>query len=1743
MFSYIRGFLLAVLLLCGFLSNSQVVVSGANVGNGTYANLGSAFTAVNSGSQSGATISISVSGSTVETASAVLNAGAWNSITIQPSGGSARTIYSIWPIQIAIDLNGADNVTIDGLNSGGNSLTIDHENIEDDCAAIRFINDAKNNTIKRCTILNSSQAQDVSGQGAVIWFSTAASSGSGNDNNTISYCNITGAYIASIFWRPSQGIRSNGTSGRTNDNNTIDHCNIYDFGTDVSDGASIGINVADYSSGWTISNNKIYETSALSFSTSLQEWKGIYINVNNTTNAGGFTISGNTVGYANSSGTGTSTFAGGTNMVYGIVFNAVNSGTTSTISSNTIAGIDQTSSRAPTTTSGPGTQVFTGVLVKNGPVSVTGNIIGSTSGTGSITVRSQQTSAATTTCVAGILNMGSSDNSISDNQIGGIAVTYSSGGSQTESFVGIRNESTGTVTISGNTIGNSTASNITSNETGAGLIGINLASSSGTITVSSNTIQNFRHTAANTGTGATASVIGVLANGSGGTYTITQNSINTLANNISSSSAVNVYAICLNQSGSGHSVSRNKIYDLSISNSNSSTSAELNVIRFMAGTVMVSNNMAHVGNSITCNPAIYALNVQGGAPAIYFNTIYLSGTASGTASNTQCFRMQNGSNGTVVVDNIFFNDRTSATAANNQTMYFSSITQRNNVTTCNYNDLYKNASNTNLVTVVGGASSPYSTLANWQLFSGKDANSLSQSVAFISTLGSNIGFLHINRSSCSYNLAGTPVSGITIDFDGDSRSAATPSMGADEIGYVSWTGATNTDWNTSGNWNNGLIPTIYYDVNIPSGLTNYPVISAEDAICHSVTINTGASLTMQSNRQLTLDPCSSSSSFSNSGTFSAGTGTETVVFNGSGTVSGTTGTTFNQVTIKGGVDFKSSSPYSTISKQLEIQSGGYVTTGAAPYYSTGSILMYNTGGSFTAGEEWFPNNICSNRGVPYHVTITGSTSLSFGSASYYREMCGDLSIANGSSLILSSTPGGDLYIKGNWTNAGTFTPNCRSVKFNSAAADQTITKSSGGTETFNYLSVDKSGYKLKLGTNTNVKVDATNTCGLGGDYLTITNGDIDLNGRTLYLSGPTGLVSGTLVMNIKVLNGTRSILSSVSGGVVSLSSTLNSKTALVVNGGGSGKILFGDNVEVQTASGEIDFGSGNLGTLNYILRLNSGGAVVGNACYYAQNSKLVFSTGTVYDIVATQQVWESGTSGATPGVPWNVEVNASGTDVRTNDNADRAVRNDISILSGTFELGATGFLLGNLTVGGDWVRNASGTSFVPNQNKVTFNSAVNAITQLQTITMSGDGNETFYDLELNNSSGLTLSGTTNAYVNHQLTLTSGLFNTGSNEVYVTSTASNSVTGHYTDQTQVNPLNYTASSHINGNLRRNVVAATGYDFPLGTSSNYQLATLYFTNVASITNVLGYFTSGISGTFNSCTINYTPVIGMLNAGYWTLTPTGSMTGVNYDVTLYETGFTGFTGTAISTGVIKRTGVQNWSGTDFGSSGTHTNSTQQMYQSNTIAKVVRTSVPSFSDFAIGYSNGTALPIEVTTFTASLYNDDAVIEWNTSAEYNTVRFAVQRSLDGKQFIEIGSVQAAGFSALPLKYSFIDPAIRETGADKIYYRLQVFYTTEEPNFTEVRWINLTGAQSQEVLVYPNPFSERVNVSWKAEEKGTAIIQIEDAGGKLISQYSVEVSAGSNFFTLNQLSPLPQGLYLLSITEGHTQFISKLLKQ
>ncbi len=68
------------------------------------------------------------------------------------------------------------------------------------------------------------------------------------------------------------------------------------------------------------------------------------------------------------------------------------------------------------------------------------------------------------------------------------------------------------------------------------------------------------------------------------------------------------------------------------------------------------------------------------------------------------------------------------------------------------------------------------TLSDWQTASSLDANSISKEVFFVSDTD-----LHLTGSSDGdFDLAGTPIAGITTDIDGDTRGTTYPYIGADE---------------------------------------------------------------------------------------------------------------------------------------------------------------------------------------------------------------------------------------------------------------------------------------------------------------------------------------------------------------------------------------------------------------------------------------------------------------------------------------------------------------------------------------------------------------------------------------------------------------------------------------------------------------------------------------------------------------------------------------------------------------------------------------------------------------------------------------------------------------------------------------------------------------------------------------------------------------------------------------------------
>jgi hypothetical protein len=239
------------LILWSQIVLGQVTVTGALTGNGTYSSLtkspGSAFQAINSGAQNNAEIVITINSDvTVETGAVSLSQASWKSLTIKPSGVRTVSGSADGPL---INLNGADRVTIDGLNTATDSLIISNTktSINTAVSTIRFGSDATNNVVTNCTILGAGRSTTQNTAGT-IFINTAF--GSGNDSITISNCKIGPA----LPNKHARAIFALGSELHPNNAITITNCEIYDYTPTTSTGG-YGVYIAGGNSDFVISNH------------------------------------------------------------------------------------------------------------------------------------------------------------------------------------------------------------------------------------------------------------------------------------------------------------------------------------------------------------------------------------------------------------------------------------------------------------------------------------------------------------------------------------------------------------------------------------------------------------------------------------------------------------------------------------------------------------------------------------------------------------------------------------------------------------------------------------------------------------------------------------------------------------------------------------------------------------------------------------------------------------------------------------------------------------------------------------------------------------------------------------------------------------------------------------------------------------------------------------------------------------------------------------------------------------------------------------------------------------------------------------------------------------------------------------------------------------------------------------------------------------------------------------------------
>ncbi len=773
----IRTFGLFAVMLIAF--SFVAVAQNVNVGPvapATYPDLASAFAAINAGTHTGA-VTIDVVADTLEpvgvAASATLNASLtglanYSGIVMKPVGN--RTIGGTATSGFAlIDLNGADNVLIDGLNDGTNSLTIQNSNAlaVSGTSTIRFVSGATGNTITN-TNINGSASMSVATNGGTIYFATDAITTAGNDNNTISNNNI-GPVGAAL---PTKGIYGNGSTSTTAIGNSgiiINNNNIFDyFGVAVT---SAGVTTQGGCNTWSITNNRLYQTAPRTWTTGANN-RGIEITSTvATSGAQGFTITGNIIGYATNTQTGTFTLSGSTGKFMGIFFSGITGGTVSNINNNTVASVSLTG----VASSGTGVaSPLAGIIVNNGLANTNGNTLGSQAATGSLVL---STTTTTSTETYGIYNFSLDDWTVNMNNIGGISTTNLAA-SGTQVIYGLRANTSGTKVFNamGNNVGGTIANSIQLTATGVAsqVVGMQTPQA-----ISTFTLNNIRNLTNNIGTGTTttASVAGIIFTSTTPNQTVSQNTITNLTNTNATAASV-VTGIQFTGGTGANLVQRNLITGLFVATT--SAAAEVNGIRIAGGTTTYRNNMINIGAGIP--NAIGTGSSTGGVNGIFeflgtntisHNSIFIGGAPTAGVGPSYAFNGQQTVNVRAFRDNIFFNARnnTGATGINYAVRVGGSAPNPGGLTV-NNNVYFANGTGA----VFGFFNAlPVANLAAWQLAVGQDVASLEANPLYVSTTD-----IHLGAGSPAIDVAFNL--GITNDFDGDSRPGlnALFDIGADE---------------------------------------------------------------------------------------------------------------------------------------------------------------------------------------------------------------------------------------------------------------------------------------------------------------------------------------------------------------------------------------------------------------------------------------------------------------------------------------------------------------------------------------------------------------------------------------------------------------------------------------------------------------------------------------------------------------------------------------------------------------------------------------------------------------------------------------------------------------------------------------------------------------------------------------------------------------------------------------------------
>ena len=202
---------------------------------------------------------------------------------------------------------------------------------------------------------------------------------------------------------------------------------------------------------------------------------------------------------------------------------------------------------------------------------------------------------------------------------------------------------------------------------------------------------------------------------------------------------------------------------------------------------------------------------------------------------------------------------------------------------------------------------------------------------------------------------------------------------------------------------------------------------------------------------------------------------------------------------------------------------------------------------------------------------------------------------------------------------------------------------------------------------------------------------------------------------------------------------------------------------------------------------------------------------------------------------------------------------------------------------------------------------------------------------------------------------------------------------------------------------------------------------------------------------------------------------------------------------------------------------------------SSVKASGVTSFSDFAIGGdSTINPLPVELTSFVASINGRNVELKWTTSSELNNAGFDVERRTEGSEaWTKLGFIEGKGTTVQSSNYTYTD---RNVASGKYGYRLR--QTDFNGNFTYYNLSSevIAGVPEKFALSqnYPNPFNPSTMINYDLPFDAKVNLLVYDMSGKEVATLVNDVKSAGYYSVSFNAAGIPSGVYFYKLTGEST---------